>query len=308
MDKTTTAPTPDPVVKEETALQAPDTSTKEMATFDFGEHVGLGVADLSTRLIKIPFLVLLQPNTRGVTDPQSPVFGKAGLLWNPLTNEFHRVLLSAILKIEEEYIEREPQKAGGSVFVAKHKPGSEFVRASFKRTEAARAQGLDKASEEGRKRYGFGKLVAPTGNNIVVETYAALGAWRDMETGSTFGAIFGFKSAGIPAVAGWTTGLRNNRELPNGVTVKPGQIPLAANRVKLLAEYREKPNAHFAAVLRPVCGNIRDSIMQDDLYQIAIDNWTMLKDGRAQIDEDTREVGEKVGDDDTGNGDPKMVF
>lgn len=319
---TSTPPTPTPAAEpapvEETAIQAPDNSTKALASFDFGEFEGLGIDSLSTRLIQIPYLVLVQPGTKGVTDPGSPLFGKAGNFWNPLTGEFHKELEAAFIKIDEEYIEREPIPGGSSKMVAKHFPGSEFVELSFKRTEAARAKGLDKVSEEGRKRYGFGKLVDPNDKNIVVETYAAMAVFRDTKTGSTFGAIFGFKSAGIPAVKGWTTGVRSNRELPNGTTVQAGKIPLVANRVKLLPEYRERPNAHFAAVLRPVNGNIRDSVMpmDDELTLSALESWKMVKSGKAEINEASREAGEAVGDADDRPGpeggvvgsDGKMVF
>lgn len=286
------------VTKEETAIAAPDTTSKELTTFDFsaaqneaGE--GLGLDSLSVRLIKMPRLVLIQPGTKGVQDKTSPLFGKAGFFWNPITNECYEKLEGVAITISEEYAERQPKQGGGSTFVAKHLPGSEFVRKAFARTEEARKRGLDKLNEEGKKKYGFGKLVAPSGENVVVETQTMLGAFRDPATGNGFGALFGFKSAGIPTVAAWTSAIRMNRSLPNDTTVDhPKRIPLCANQFRLTAEYREVPNPHFAPVLAPLNNNIRDSIAQGELYDQALAAHAMFKDGRVEIDESCAEAAE----------------
>ena len=262
---------------------------KAVSKFDFGTHAGLGMDTVAASLIKLPYLMLVQKGTPGVDKKDDVLHNQTGNFYDSLTGKIYdgeRGFVGVAISTKEEYVERtQPPE---NKFKGKHHPNSEVVKAGKKRTMEYNA----KAEED--KKLGFGKVMAPVGTNMLVETHcllvvlAPVGADGKPIMDEAFGCVQPFKSTGIPGLSKWISGATVNRSLPDGTKVPAGSIPMCANEFRLYAKYREEgKTSWYLPMIEPRNKDIVSSIDTGDLYKLAIEQYEAMQAGKIAVAEET---------------------
>lgn len=285
--KTSAQEAPTPPAAETTALAKE--GEKGVSKFDFGDHAGLGMDTVAASLIKLPFLMLVQKGTPGVDKKDDVLHNQTGNFYDGLTGKIYdgeRGFVGVAISTKEEYVERtQPPE---NKFKGKHRPNSEVVKAGKRRTEEYNA----KAEED--KKLGFGKCMAPTGTNMLIETHsllvvlAPIGLDGKPVMDEAFGCVQPFKSTGIPGLSKWISGITVNRTLPDGTKVAPGSIPICANEFRLYAKYREEgKTSWYMPMIEPRSKDVVSSIDTGELYKLAIEQYEAMRAGKVAVADET---------------------
>lgn len=261
-----------------TALQTKgETAIEE---FDFGDSAGKGRETVTSAMIKIPILRLLQKTTPGIDEEEvrkkyGPLFAP-GNFQNPVTGKCYdgkAGLHMQMVALGHIFIEWEPDQNG---LVDKHDPDSEVVEAAKK---DAKAKGLE-----------FGEFYV--GDNELVEHLEAMTILTDPATGERFMAQVSVKSTGIPPYQNYVSTIMSNGQLPNGQYVDPNTIPLFAYVGLITSEFQKSDKyTWFRPVFAPVNGDASKSILprSSPKFKDAEGLYKSFNKGDVVVDDSTRD-------------------
>lgn len=259
--------------KSETAMTAPDKNTA-ITFHDYGEDAGAGFENVTGADQAVPFLNLLQANSKVVKAKR----GYAGDLHNTVTDEVFsgkEGILIVPATTMREFVEWKPRETGGG-FVASHKPESDVVKRALADSKA------------------FGEYFTPDGNELQ-ETFNIFGAIVGPADHDVRGAIvIPFASTKIKAYKGWI-GRINSFQIPQpgGRKITP---PMFSHLVRLTVEERhENGNDWHVYRLEPfdMKGGMMASLLspEDSRFQAAKAFREVINSGKFRLDYDKQERG-----------------
>lgn len=205
------------VVKKEAAL-----STEVYA---YGEYAGVGFEDVSASDLSIPFISLLQSNSK-IVEEESLKGAKAGLLLNSVTKELNEELIFLPCLRQEAWVEWGPLLKGGG-FKGIHEPTSELVTRLIRENGGSR---IPPVGSDG-KRISF-----KCGDNDIVETHYLYGLILNKE---------GTEQQGFAVIPFASTKVKVFRDLVTATYTLRGKPPLFANRMKLSTTKQTANNKTF---------------------------------------------------------------
>jgi hypothetical protein len=195
---------------------------------DYGQYAGQGAGDVGSNALMIPFMNLLQANSPQVVSDDPPG-AKAGCFYNTATGEVVDGVKKGLVFLpcyeEEEYVEWLPRNkggGGGAGFIASYPAKDEVVRKAL----------------EANRRDEKGKLLMPTGDNQLVQTFYVWGLFLedDFVTSKGFGAM-AFTSTKIKPYRAWYTARHSMKDAK--------QIPVFAHRARIKSFLTEKNGDKF---------------------------------------------------------------
>jgi hypothetical protein len=213
---------------------------------DLGDDAGLGMDNMDSSELRIPFLYLLQANSPQVAEPVGQGAGvpgaKAGMFMDSSTGELYESPIALIPCSRDEmhkFLEKTPQALGGGL-VAVYEPNDPIV--------------LELKAKHGK----FGKLPrnvtrrddkgqALDGTELQ-ETFTLGGIFvPNPESGkSPFKALLSFKSTQIPKYQSMMGRLKNSIVFPHPDPTKPAQKPAVFSLVwKLESVYESNAKGKF---------------------------------------------------------------
>lgn len=230
------------------------------AKYEYGQDAGAGFEGQTQEHRLLPFIATLQPLSPQVMDKGL----KAGLLYNPVTEELFKELFFIPVKSEQVFVEWIPRDKGKG-FVAEHPVDSPLVR---------------QVRSTGGK---FGKLKTPAGNDLVesFKVYVVL----DLGDGRLEPAIISFESTKIKVYKRMNTQLaRFQLVLPDGKRITP---PMWAHRGKITTELQENQKGKwFNLVWAPADTDLKTSLLapDDPRYQVAKEFHALITAGKVGAD------------------------
>jgi hypothetical protein len=254
------------------------TEPKDVVKFDYGEDAGLGYEGQTAQDLTIPFLVLLQSQSKQVVgDPGEKVEGaEAGKFLKADTDDVIDGRIDVVISLFEHcFVEWIPRNQGGGL-VGRHGLHDPII------TEA-------KANAER-----FGEYKHPKTGNDLVETYYAFGVLA----ATAEPIVLAFTSMKIKPFRTWNTAI-------NKVTYKDQQgnkrKPPRFAFLSTLSAVPDKAQGYnfFNVKLEPT-KNAIDSMLDpsDPRYQAAKAVYDAYTAGNVKIDEEQQASRSSAGDDD----------
>lgn len=213
--------------------------TKDVSSYDYGDHAGKGYENQTREDIAIPFLAVLQ---KGSPQLDTMVDAKAGMLFNTVTEELMDSMLMVPVLTTHTFVEWVPRAEGGG-FVAVHQIDSEVV---------AKAK---EASTE------FGKYKMPDGHDLVESFYIYAVLCDDAQPLGY--AVLAFSSKKIKvykkANTKWSSFMLMNDE---GTKIRP---PMFSHLTKVSTVFTPYSKGDFHNfVLEPFSSDLRSSMLAPD--------------------------------------------
>ncbi len=247
----------------ETAITAPDFSSKELAEFDYGDDEGKGFENQNMSDRKIPMIVVMQSNAKAVKDRKA----LSGQLLNSVTGEAYDTIEFVPSITDHVHIEWVPRDSGGG-YRGRHVLGSPITAKAIERN--------------GGKT--IGKLVVPSvgkddkGKDLpdteLVETFEIAGvlyqAWRDGKPlldgdDAAMPIVIAFKSSAIKFYREWSSNV--GMFLLSYIDKTTGQkrkkkVPLFGHRVRMSTKPDQNAKGDFfVPQLAPAEGDIIKSLL-----------------------------------------------
>lgn len=227
-----------------------ETGTEVM---DYGDYAGTGFEDVKSSDLSIPFLNVLQPLSKVITE--NLIEGaKAGQILNTVTSELMDEFVFIPVHREEAWVEWVPRIKGGG-FVDRHEPTSQIVTDII---EANNGERIPPVGSDG-KRSPFRH-----GDNEIIETYYMYGLILNAEGTESQGfGIMSFTSTKIKAYRDWLTSM----------FMLKGRPPIFANRarIKTVTQKNDAGTYHIFGImpLEPTWSKslIRDKELLDEAVQ-----------------------------------------
>lgn len=269
--------------KEEAALPA---------AYDYGQYAGAGFEDTSREDYALPFLYVLQANSKILTERDDL---KAGMLFNTVTEEGFEANVDKgqpgipFIPCHREHVFGEwiPRDEGGGL-VGIHSPDSDIVIAA-------------------KENHKFGEWKTPDGKHELVDTFQIYGLYgRDLEAGDVDSIAFPFTSTKIKIYRQWMSRANTIKiTLPNGAKVTP---PLFAHVYRVQTKLVEKGgNKWFVPQITFWADNAAAARLSPDnpIFQRAAEFYETCKEGGVQVNIESaskastggREPGEDIAED-----------
>lgn len=255
-----------------TTMTAPDTGTKAMVAYEYGDDSGKGFEHQSKRDTSIPFINLLQALSPIVAAEKA----KPGQFRNTVTEQLwdrDQGFLWVPGTTRNVYVEWTPRDTPGGGYRGQHAIESEIVMKAIKIA----------ASKPEQK---FGKYFTEDGN-ILQETFYVYGAICSEEGEALSMALMAFDKTKIKPYRAWMTRLRQMTvPTPDGRRVRP---PLYAHltRVTSVQTQNAEKKMYYVPVLGP--GDPRGLIqsllpLDDERLQMAKMCAQLADSGEAKVD------------------------
>jgi hypothetical protein len=263
-----------------TAVAKPDTASKEVAGFDYGEEMaGAGYEQQDSSFLAIPFLAVLQSNSPQCGEEDSKA--RPGMFFNTVTGDLRqgskgvKFLPAYVDHVFVEWVPRDKGGGGGAGFVGIHQPSSDVVREAQKRPPKE-----DKRSV----------FLTEAGNELV-ETYYMYGVVLDDDNEPEGLAVIAFTSTKIRAFRNYMSKLNYFNFRKAGLPRRP---PLFANTFVMTTTKQKNTRGEFFNVeIEPaVNGSVADSMLTKDHPAVVAgyDVYQMVKSGRAAAAYDTEQA------------------
>ncbi len=216
------------------------TQSNALATQDFGEFAGVGMENVGTNDIAIPFLGIIQKDSKQLDKAEANYIEGAveGDLFNTVTNELFgdgKVVYFVACCKERTYVEWIPFGDGGG-FCGQHEPNSKLVQACI---EAAKDK-FKPETDEGHE---------------LAETFSVYGLLIDgpEATVAEMPLVIAFASSKIKVY---------KKQLMTRIrTIKGGNIPMSAFRFKItVVDDKNKAGKKYKNFkIEPACGSMAES-------------------------------------------------
>lgn len=232
---------------------------------DYGDYAGTGFEDVKSTDLSIPFLNVLQPLSKVITE--NLIEGaKAGQILNTVTSELMDEFVFIPVHREEAWVEWVPRIKGGG-FVDRHEPSSQIV------TDLIEANGGERIPPMGPD----GRIPFKHGDNEVIETYYMYGLILNVEGTESQGfGILSFTSTKIKAYRDWLTSM----------FMLKGKPPIFANRAKIkTAKQKNDAGTYHIFSIMPLEATWSASLIRDkELLDEAVQFRKMVTSGVATAD------------------------
>lgn len=200
-----------------------DLAVTDSTAIDYGEYSKMGFEDVSFEDISIPFLNILQSNSKELDSIEG---AKVGDMYNSVTKELYQSVVIVPVFYQTLWVEWVPRTKGGG-FVGVHEVSSDVVLSQIA------SNGGSKIPPKGQdgKRISF-----KCGENELVETHYMYALMLDSEGEFVEGmCVIPFTSTKIKVFKNWLSSMMMLRQKP----------PIFANRAKISTVMQTSPAGKF---------------------------------------------------------------